>query len=71
MSLVCKDFYGREISLNDYVIAIRGPDKAKGVEGYVTDMREYEGCGILLEISTPGGRIVDSYARPGDYEKTR
>lgn len=60
---MCVDYYGNEIHLGDYVVAVCDT----GISGYVSNFHEFE-YGTFIEISTLGGRLIRKYAVPTAYK---
>lgn len=63
---ICRDYFGNEISVGDYVIGHSGIPLKEAREGYVVNIIEYE-CGPFIKISTPGGKVVAHSEYPHDY----
>ena len=63
---ICRDYFGKEISIGDYVVAYIGVAKKECREGYVIDIIEYE-MGPFLKIATLTGKIVAHSEHPHDY----
>lgn len=63
---ICRDHFGKEISVGDYVIGYIGIAKKENREGYVVDIIEYEN-GSYLKIATLTGKIIAHSEHPYDY----
>ena len=63
---ICRDYFGEEISVGDYVVGYIGIAKKENREGYVVDIVEYE-TGPFLKIATLTGKIIAHSEHPHDY----
>ena len=64
--VVCRDYFGNEISIGDYIVGISGIPKCENREGIVVDIIEYD-YGIFIKLQTLGGRIVAYSDYPCNY----
>lgn len=67
MSNLCRDCNHKLIKIGDYVVGVKSSAYAKRIEGYVTNILEFETV-EYIQISTPGNRVLVNSAYPFDYE---
>lgn len=64
----CFDSNGNEIRVGNYVVAVSGEAKVKGIEGIVAEIHERDGVMSNITISTYGGKILEQNGNPFFYK---
>lgn len=69
--ILCKDRYGNDVHVGDYVRLVGGPSLCKPLEGYVSQFILVEEAGVFLKLTTVTGRVIADLENPLFYRVER